>query len=303
MPSVSCIIPANRTTLLDEVVRSVANQSHRVDEIIVVLDSSALQWESDLPHVSALKNPRNVGKVASILRALFRARGDLILCVDGDTILSSDSVEQMLSSLAGDVEVVCSRIAPLDTTTWIERTRNDLYRKWHAFPRLINGACFLAHRETLEVYLPQLGTMVEDQELTWLLGPKRWTICQSSVVRTEEPRNLSGLYRQMVRWCYGSSDLRTKCAKGYRAALAFINFIILDCFLATIVALARGGGLLSLSPLAVPVMMFLIWAAGFAKGHYMKGSSLMRIVPYSMVESSAFMVASARLTLRIPPRW
>jgi len=156
------------------------------------------------------------------------------------------------------LEGVFARIAPLDTSTWIGRTRWDLYRKWHARPKLINGACFLARRETFSTFYPKLKTMVKDQELTRILNSpsRRWVICQKAVAKTEEPKNLRELFHQLVRWAYGSQHLRSMRERGYRAGLAIILFFFAYLgILSAVVALVRLDGIAFMVSLGGPLFL------------------------------------------------
>lgn len=301
---VSCIIPANRTHLLDRVVDSVVGQSLPVAEIVVVLTSPELEWQSSSPRVSVVRQQRTLRKAPAVLVGLSQAKGDLVLSVDCDTILADNALELMMATLTAEMEVVCARIYPLDTSTWIGKTRDDLYQKWHAQPRLINGACFLARRSTLETLLPQLTTMVEDQELTrFLESPRRWTICQGAVAKTEEPRTLGGLFRQLVRWSYGSEELRAKIETHLR--LGATVFVATGAFavLGAIAALSTGETFGSLVLGSALVIGYAGLVASYARLYHTKGVTMRRTLPYAFVEAAAFIEASIRFVLRKAPPW
>jgi len=301
---VSCIIPANRTQLLDRVVESVVGQSFIVAEIIVVLASPELEWQSASPLVSVVKQSRSLRKAPAVLVGLSRAKGDLVLSIDCDTILADNALGLMVASLTSEMEVVCARIRPLDTSTWIGKARDDLYQKWHAQPRLINGACFLARRSTLETLLPQLTTMVEDQELTrFLNSPRRWTICQGAVAKTEEPRTLGDLFRQLVRWSYGSEELRAKIEAHLRLGATIFVATGALAFLGAMFALLVGEtfGFLVLG--SALVLGYAGLVVSYARLYRMKGVTMRRTLPYAFIEAAAFVTASIRFVLRKAPPW
>jgi len=274
--------------------------------VIVVLDGQNLEWQSDLQGLTVIRNSENMGKVKSTLKAIAVANSDLILSVDSDTILSPNSLEQMVRNLEGDVEVVCARIEPLNQTTWIDRTRSDLYKKWHARPRLINGACFLARRETLEDCYPKLQTMVEDQELTRILSnpSKRWTICQEAVAKTEEPKNLPNLFHQLVRWAYGAQHLRSLKERRYRATLGMMLFVLVYADIpAFFSGLLRLDGGIILVSLIGPLLLTAVYSVTLTWNYYTPGVSLPRVVWYSLLETSAFVVGGTRFVVGRPPDW
>ena len=306
MTEIACIVPATRTSLLDSVLESISRQTRPVAEVIVVLDGGDLEWQSKREDVKILRNARNLGKVKSTLKALSSTKSELILSVDCDTIVAPNSVECMAEGLKGDIEVVCARIEPLERSTWIGKTRSDLYRKWHARPKLINGACFLARRETFEEHYPTLRTMVEDQELTRILSKpsKRWTVCREAVARTEEPRNFRGLFHQLIRWAYGSQHLRSMKERGYKAALGMMLFLFvyIDILGSKSAIFSLDGPLLAES-LFGPAFMITALTVGLTSRYYVRGSSLVRLLSYSVIEAVAFVVAGTRFIFGRAPPW
>ena len=270
------------------------------------MDGQDLEWQPSRSGLTIVKNLTTMGKVQSTLKAVARVHAELILSVDCDTIVSPNSVERMADGLKGDIEVVCARIEPLDKSTWIGKARFDLYRKWHARPKLINGACFLARRETFEEHYPKLRTMVEDQELTRILSKpsKRWTVCQEAVARTEEPRNFRGLFHQLVRWAYGSQHLRSMKERGYKAALGMMLFLFvyIDILGSISAIFSRDGSLLAES-LFGPAFMITALTIGLTSRYYARGSSLVRLLSYSIIEAVAFVVAGTRFIFGRAPPW
>ena len=305
MVEISCVIPATRINLLDRVIESIYRQTRPIKEVIVVLDGQDLEWQPSRSGLTVIKNLTTMGKVKSTLNAVARARAELILSVDCDTILSPDSCRKMELSLTDDIEVVCARIEPLDQSTWIGRTRADLYRKWHARPGLINGACFLARKKTFEANYPKLKTMVEDQELTRILSSpaRRWTICQEAVVMTEEPRTIRSLFHQLVRWAYGSQDLRRMSEEHYKAKLAFLFSLAFLGGLSAVSAAIQLNVVVFALSLAWPILLISAATTRNVTNYYAPGISLRRVVPYSIIEAVAFVVGGTRFVIGRPPKW
>lgn len=106
---VSVIIPAfNRAGLIEQTLESVAVQSMKVDEIIVVDDGSGdgtsdvvSSWFSRRHFAGGkLKTlPANVGKPAAVNIALSESRGEFIIILDSDDILRADAVARQASFL------------------------------------------------------------------------------------------------------------------------------------------------------------------------------------------------------------
>lgn len=148
--------------------------------------------------------------------------------------------------------------------------------------------------------------MVEDQELTRILSTpsRRWTVCQETVASTEEPKNFRGLFRQLVRWAYESQHLRSMNERGYKAALGVMLFLFvyIDIF-GSISAIVSFDGLLLAESLFGPAFIIIVLTIGLASRYYARGSSLVRLLSYSVVEAVAFVVAGTRFILNRVPSW
>jgi peptidoglycan-N-acetylglucosamine deacetylase len=281
---VSCVIPAARVDLLDTVVQSVADQTVQLADIVVVLDGPNLVWKSKLANIKVVQSPENEGKVSATLRGCSAATGSLILSVDDDTILPPECLEHLLLHLQDEIEVVCARIEPMDVRGWIGRARDDLYRKSHTRPGLINGACFLTSKRLLEEYYPTFTTLVEDQELTRKLSKpyRHWMVCQEARVKTREPGSPRQLFHQMVRWSYGTRQLDAKrMGHGYRISMA----------------------LFVLNPFLVVMLLLPIGTLVLTYRYHSSGASTLRLALYSLVETMAAEVATIRYVLYRKPSW
>lgn len=113
---VSCVIPAyNEARTIAGVIEAV-RACPQVDEVIVVSDGSSDDTprraaDAGADHVIVL--PRNGGKSRAVLEALGRARGDVIVLIDGDLYgLGSAHIEQLLAPvLAGRAEMAVALFA------------------------------------------------------------------------------------------------------------------------------------------------------------------------------------------------
>lgn len=300
---VSCVIPAARADMLDQVIDSLANQTTSLREIVVVLDNPELTWESNLANVKVLRSPRNEGKILATLRGCENMESNMVLSVDDDTILPPNCLEHLLMHLQDEVIAVCARIEPVDTSNWIGRTRDDYYRKSHTRPGLINGACFLVRKQTLQELYPSFTTMVEDQELTRILSQpyRRWMVCQEARVKTREPETLRQLFRQLVRWGYGTKQLDAKRqGRLYRPGIAvFLLFPLIMAVGAVPAGLAQAS-LVAIFWFSLPLVLGPVF---LAQRYYSKGASKIRLWAYSFVETLALMVAATRYVLNWKPRW
>jgi cellulose synthase/poly-beta-1,6-N-acetylglucosamine synthase-like glycosyltransferase len=289
--------------MLDEVVESVVSQTVPPRDVIVVLDDPKLEWLPKRAGIRVLHSKRNEGKVSATVAGCQAADGDLILSVDDDTILAPSCVEHLKLHLQDEILAVCARIEPIDTSTWIGRAREDMYRKSHTRPGLINGACFLMRKSSFEEFYASLTTMVEDQELTRILNKpyRRWMVCQEARVKTSEPNSLARLFHQLVRWGYGTRELDAKeKGGGYRTV---ITAGLLIPVVSVVESSARG---LEEVVAAVIFWSFLllvpITILQFRR-YNSKGASTWRLAAYSFIEVVSLVVAAIRYALHWKPKW
>ena len=94
-PGVTIVIPTyKQADSLEAAITSALAQSHPRLEVLVMDDASpdttpeiTSRWASD-PRVRVIRNPSNLGRVANYRAGLDQARGDWVLVLDGDDVLT-----------------------------------------------------------------------------------------------------------------------------------------------------------------------------------------------------------------------
>ncbi|MFQ5429325.1 MAG: glycosyltransferase [Phycisphaerae bacterium] len=120
LPSMSVVIPAfNEGALVRAAIRSVLKNRYPADrlELIVVDDGStddtwrhiraAVRAAPDGPHITTLRLSRNRGKRRALYEGFARARGDVFVTMDSDSVLDSDALRQVVSPLVRDRTIGC----------------------------------------------------------------------------------------------------------------------------------------------------------------------------------------------------
>jgi cellulose synthase/poly-beta-1,6-N-acetylglucosamine synthase-like glycosyltransferase len=168
------------------------------------------------PKVKVLSKP-NGGKASALNYGIGFASGDILVCIDADTVLNPDAVSKLLAyfsdpivaAVAGNVKV---------------GNRNNLLTRWQsieyitsqnfdrrAFDTLnaimvVPGAIGAFRRDAvMKVGLFTTDTLAEDCDLTVRLLRSGYKIrtCNEALAFTEVPETLHMLMKQRFRWTFG----------------------------------------------------------------------------------------------------
>lgn len=226
-PFVTLIVPAyNEGMGLEASLESLIAMDYPRYEIVVVDDGS-----SDDTYAQAIRlagvygghrirviTQPNGGKASALNNGIANARGELILCMDGDSRLEPQTLKQAVKhfsdptvgAVAGDVKVVnrLNTLTKLQALEYIEGL--SLVRTAHAFFRrvmVIPGPIGVFRKQVLE----EVGgyyqdTYAEDCELTLRILFAGWKVKHEShaVAWTEAPENLQSFFKQRYRWSRGT---------------------------------------------------------------------------------------------------
>jgi len=226
-PFVTLIVPAfNEGMGLEASLESLIAMDYPRYEIVVVDDGS-----SDDTYAQAIRlagvygghrirviTQPNGGKASALNNGIANARGELILCMDGDSRLEPQTLKQAVKhfndpsvgAVAGNVKVV-NRLNTLTKLQALEYIAGlSLVRTAHAFFRrvtVIPGPMGVFRKQVLE----EVGgyyqdTYAEDCELTLRILFAGWKIKYESraVAWTEAPENLQSFFKQRYRWSRGT---------------------------------------------------------------------------------------------------
>ena len=226
---VSVIVPAyNEKEGIAAAVRSLAGGDHPGIEVIVVDDGStdgtaAIVEALGLPNVDVIRKP-NGGKASALNAGIAAARHELVVMVDGDTVLEPDSVRRLVQpfadpsvgAVAGNVKVgnrhsLVARWQHIEYVIGFNLDRR-LYETLRCMPT-VPGAIGAFRRHALVTAGGMSDdTLAEDTDVTMALLRAGWRVVYEEGARawTEAPVTLAELWKQRYRWSYGTMQAMWK---------------------------------------------------------------------------------------------
>lgn len=236
-PSVSVVVPAyNEGKVVVATVESLlASRYDGPIEIIVVDDGSkddtvaiARQAFAGDSRV-AVMTKENGGKASALNHGIARAKGEIIIGLDADTVFLPETISALVRPLAnarvgavaGNAKVGnrINLVTRLQALEYI--TSQNLDRRAFALLDCITvvpGAVGAWRKSAVDgVGGFRSDTLAEDQDLTIRLHRAGWSVgyVDSAIAYTEAPDSLQGLAKQRFRWSFGT----LQCVWKHRAVL------------------------------------------------------------------------------------
>lgn len=234
-PTVTVVVPSYNEdpAILADCVRSIAQQDYGQLEVLVVDDGSTQRGTlkktvykplaKQHKNVRIIYTPINVGKRHAQKYAFHRARGEIIVTVDSDTVLPQHALRQLMQrfrdptvgAVTGDVQVLNKDVNLL--------TRLIGYRYWTAFHQeraaqsyfyvlMCCSGPFAAYRKTIidkvkdrytsQKFMGRRCTFGDDRHLTnlVLMEGYRVTFDNRAIAYTHVPEDIRQYIKQQVRW-------------------------------------------------------------------------------------------------------
>jgi cellulose synthase/poly-beta-1,6-N-acetylglucosamine synthase-like glycosyltransferase/peptidoglycan/xylan/chitin deacetylase (PgdA/CDA1 family) len=178
---------------------------------------------ADEPRVTVLRK-ENGGKAAALNYGIIRSTADVIVAIDGDTILLPEAIERLTRSfcdprvgaVAGSVIVgnklnLMTRFQALEyvTSQNLDRRAFELFNAISVVP----GAIGAWRRQALiEVGGYARDTLAEDADLTFAVQMQGWRVLNepSALALTEAPETLRAFMKQRFRWMFGTLQVACK---------------------------------------------------------------------------------------------
>ena len=229
-PFVSIIIPVyNEAKILRQSFQSLLKLNYKNFEIIIVNDGSTdntkeiaeefvgyRQGEFTQIKISLI-NKENGGKATALNVGIQYSTADFVLCMDGDSQLSSQSLkkgirhfkDKCIGAVAGNVKVLNRKkfLADLQALEYIEGL--NMARSAQSFVRAVNiipGPIGLFRRNAIiQAGYYSSETFAEDADLTLKILAKGWKIYYEprAISYTEAPSSFQQLLKQRYRWTRG----------------------------------------------------------------------------------------------------
>ena len=232
-PMVSLLIPCfNEIPNLTETIEAAMRQSYPNFEVIAINDGSSDATGETLDRL-ALQHPRlrvvhfvkNQGKAMALRMGALVARGEFLLCIDGDALLDRNAMAYMVRLLINN-----PRVGAVTGNPRI-RTRSSLLGKVQVgeFSSIIGlikraqriygtvntvSGVIVAYRRSALHHCGywSLDMITEDIDVSWLLQADHWTIQYEpdALCWILMPETFKGLWKQRLRWAQGGAEVYLK---------------------------------------------------------------------------------------------
>jgi cellulose synthase/poly-beta-1,6-N-acetylglucosamine synthase-like glycosyltransferase/peptidoglycan/xylan/chitin deacetylase (PgdA/CDA1 family) len=299
-PAVSVVVPAyNEEAGIAATVRSMTASGYLGQVEVVVVDDGSSDGTASIvsrlgfPGVTVISQP-NAGKPAALNRGIAKARHDILILVDGDTVFQPDTIGHLVSpmrdrhvgAVSGNTKVgnragILGRWQHIEYVMGFNLDRR-MFDMLGTIPT-VPGAIGAFRRDALAAAGGlSADTLAEDTDLTMALCRSPWRVVYepAAVAWTEAPASLRQLWRQRYRWCYGTMQAMWKHRRavresgqsgrlGRRCLIYLAIFHVLLPLAAPVVDVFSVYGLVFLNPVKVTLfwLMFVLLqtlAGGYA---------------------------------------
>ncbi len=221
---VSIIVPGyNEEITAPKTVDNLLRSDYPDMEIVFVDDGSKDNTFKNIqslygnhPKVKVLTKP-NGGKASALNYGIGFASGDILVCIDADTVLNPDAVSRMVACFTGpEVAAVAGNVKVGNRKNLLTRWQSIEYITSQNFDRraydmvnaimVVPGAIGAFRRDAvLQVGMFTTDTLAEDCDLTLRLLNSGYKIrtCNEALAFTEVPETLHMLLKQRFRWTFG----------------------------------------------------------------------------------------------------
>ncbi len=219
-PSVGIVIPAyNEEKTIATVLESIFSQTRLPDQIIVVDDCSedmTGKIAKSYKGVEVIRPEVNQGTKAQAQNiALPYVKTEIVITIDGDTILALNAIEEILNAFKGEKPAVaaCGFIVPKKIRTVWEKGRfieylfgitlyKNIQKEYNAI--MVCSGCFSAFntKKLIDHGGFQKRTMAEDMDLTWgyLARKEKVAYVPNAICYPIEPETFPIFKAQIRRW-------------------------------------------------------------------------------------------------------
>ncbi len=226
---VSVIVPAyNEEVGIEAAVRSIDATEWPELEILVVDDGSSDATSEvvaglDMERVRLVRKP-NGGKPSALNIGIREARHDVLVMIDGDTVLEPTTIPELVQPLRDpNVGAVAGNPKIGNETNLMTRLQVSEYLMSSSLERRVTapaglittipGAVGAWRRAAVtEAGLVSNTTLAEDSDLTIAVARGGWRVAYQPDARawTEAPTTAGMLYRQRTRWTFGTLQVLWK---------------------------------------------------------------------------------------------
>ncbi|VVB70263.1 Glycosyltransferase AglI [uncultured archaeon] len=222
-PLVSIIMPCyNDGKYSVEAIGELLKATYKKIEIIVINDGStddSLQLLKQIKNkrVKVLNNQINLGKAASLNKGIKQSKGELILVIDGDTIVEKTAIENAVKLISNEkIGAVVGIVRVKNNDKILEKIQEVEYLVNFGFwskalgnkdSIFITPGPFALYKKKIlrQVNYFDKNNITEDMDVGIKIRKLGYNIIRSekSIVYTYIPNKLNNLFRQRTRWSRG----------------------------------------------------------------------------------------------------
>jgi poly-beta-1,6 N-acetyl-D-glucosamine synthase len=236
-PLVSIIVPAyNEGPTLENCIKSLFRQTYKKFEIVIINDGSTddtekIAWQvrdkygTQTQKIRVYTQP-NSGKAEALNYGVRKAAGEVVICMDADSMFLKDAVRQMVLSFHDPmVAAVGGNVRVANQRNWLGMHQAIEYITGLAIQRcafahigcmqVISGAIGAFRKDALlEVGGYSKDTIVEDMDVTISIARAGYKVAynKNAIAYTEAPESLRAFMKQRYRWVYGGFQVASKHA-------------------------------------------------------------------------------------------
>jgi cellulose synthase/poly-beta-1,6-N-acetylglucosamine synthase-like glycosyltransferase/peptidoglycan/xylan/chitin deacetylase (PgdA/CDA1 family) len=226
-PLVSVIVPAfNEEKVIAGTISSILRSNYRKLEVIVVDDGSKDNTQK-IARKSAARSSRvrvfrisGGGKSAAVNHGIWRAKGEIIVGIDADTVFTPSTLGKLVRHFADEeVGAVSGSVKVGNITNALTRWQSLDYiigihieRSAQAFLNaimIVPGACGAWRKSAIKAAGGYSNhTLAEDFDLTLSVHQAGYKVLQDNdaIAYTESPLDLRSLVKQRFRWIFGNTQ-------------------------------------------------------------------------------------------------
>ncbi len=222
--SVSIIVPAyNEEVNIEKSILNLLKLDYPNFNIVFVDDGSkdstyqkVYDRFNDNPKIKAFTKP-NGGKASALNFGIEHADGEILVCIDADTLLKTDAISQLVSKFVDeDVAAVAGNVKVGNRRNLLTNWQSIEYITSQNFDRrafdllnsimVVPGAIGAFRKDAMiEVGGFTVDTLAEDCDLTLRLLSAGFTVrnCNEALSYTEAPETVHMFIKQRFRWTFG----------------------------------------------------------------------------------------------------
>jgi len=223
-PKVSVIVPAyNEELTVTRTIENLLKSDYPLFDIVFVDDGSKDQTFANVK--AAFSNRENVqiltkpngGKASALNFGLSQANGEILVCIDADTLLLPDAISKMVPYFVDEqVGAVAGNVQVGNTVNLLTQWQKMEYTTSQNFERraldtvnailVVPGAIGAFRKSALDqINGFTTDTLAEDCDLTVRLHRADYKVrsCNEAISLTEAPETMKMFMKQRFRWTFG----------------------------------------------------------------------------------------------------